>query len=165
MAGIGAALVALVALLASEALPVIILAAALWAAGNQAFQVVTRPYLTEHSDPEHRNELFAIQFAIQQVTNIVAAVLGGVVAAWIASAIGLPPGGPGHLPDHPRDHGGPARRGAGHRHAPDRRPPVADGRPPAAPARASRRRSRRPAPVADVARDHDPRPGPVREAA
>ena len=35
-AGIGVGLVALVGLLASEALPVIILAAALWAVGNQA---------------------------------------------------------------------------------------------------------------------------------
>ena len=95
LAGIGASLVALVALLASEALPVIILAAALWAIGNQTFQVVVSPYLTEHSEPEHRNELFAMQFAIQQVTNIGAAILGGVVATWIASAIGLPPGGPG----------------------------------------------------------------------
>jgi MFS family permease len=95
LAGIGASLFALVALLASEALPVIILAAALWAIGNQTFQVVISPYLTEHSEAEHRNELFAMQFAIQQVTNIGAAILGGVVATWIASAIGLPPGGPG----------------------------------------------------------------------
>ena len=95
LAGIGASLIALVALLASEALPVIILAAALWAIGNQTFQVVVSPYLTEHSEPEHRNELFAMQFAIQQVTNIGAAILGGIVATWIASAIGLPPGGPG----------------------------------------------------------------------
>ena len=53
------------------------------------------PYLTEHSEPDHRNELFAIQFAIQNVTNIVAAVLGGVVAGLIASSIGLDPAGPG----------------------------------------------------------------------
>ena len=32
--------------------------------------------MTEHSDPTHRNELFAIQFAIQNVTNIVAAIVG-----------------------------------------------------------------------------------------
>ena len=44
------------------------------------------PYLTEHSEPEHRNELFAIQFAIQNVTNIVAAILGGVVATSSSSA-------------------------------------------------------------------------------
>ena len=33
--------------------------------------------MTEHSEPDHRNELFAVQFAIQNVTNIIAAVLGG----------------------------------------------------------------------------------------
>ena len=95
IAGIGASLVALGGLLASEALPVIILSAALWSIGNQTFQVVVSPYMTEHSEPEHRNELFAIQFAIQNVTNIVAAVLGGVIATAIAAAIGLDEGGPG----------------------------------------------------------------------
>jgi MFS family permease len=95
LVGLGAGLLALVALLASEALPVIFAAAALWAVGNQTFQVVVSPYLTEHSEPEHRNELFAMQFAIQQVTNIGAAVLGGVVATWIAASVGLDPNGPG----------------------------------------------------------------------
>jgi len=95
IAGLGAGIVALGGLLASEALPVIILSAAMWSIGNQTFQVVVSPYLTEHSEPEHRNELFAIQFAIQNVTNIVAAVIGGVVATAIAAAIGLEEGGPG----------------------------------------------------------------------
>ena len=49
-AGIGVGLLAMIALLASEALPVIVVAAALWAAGNQAMQVVISPYLTEHSE-------------------------------------------------------------------------------------------------------------------
>jgi len=57
--------------------------------------VVQAPFLTEHSEPEHRNELFAIQFAIQNVTNIAAAILGGVGAAAIAGWIGLDPDGPG----------------------------------------------------------------------
>ena len=95
LAGLGASLIALACLLASEALPVIILSAALWSIGNQTFQVVVSPYMTEHSEPEHRNELFAVQFAIQNVTNIVAAILGGVVATAIAAAIGLEEGGPG----------------------------------------------------------------------
>ena len=94
-AGIGVGLLAMIALLASEALPVIVVAAALWTAGSQAMQVVLAPYLTEHSDRSHRNELFAIQFAIQQVTNIIAAVLGGVVAGLIARALGLDPAGSG----------------------------------------------------------------------
>ena len=93
--GAAGALVAIVGLLASEALPLIIVSAALWSASNQAVQVVVAPYLTEHSEPEHRNELFALQFAIQNVTNIVAAILGGVVAGVIASTIGLDPAGPG----------------------------------------------------------------------
>ncbi len=94
-AGLIAGIIALVALLASETLVVVILSAALWSMGFQAFQVVISPYMTEHSAPDHRNELFAVQFAIQNVTNIVAAILGGVVATAIAAAMGLADGGPG----------------------------------------------------------------------
>ena len=94
-AGLIAGCIALVALLASEALIVIILAAALWSMGFQAFQVVISPYMTEHSEPDHRNELFAVQFAIQNVTNIAAAILGGLVATWLAGVLGFDPGGPG----------------------------------------------------------------------
>jgi MFS family permease len=93
--GLIAGIVALVALLASEALVVVILAAAVWSMGFQAFQVVISPYMTEHSQPDHRNELFAVQFAIQNVTNIVAAILGGFVATAIAAWMGLPADGPG----------------------------------------------------------------------
>ncbi len=93
--GIIAGIVALVALLASEALVVVIVAASLWTMGFNAFNVVIAPFMTEHSEPEHRNELFAVQFAIQNVTNIVAAILGGVVATAVASWLGLPAGGPG----------------------------------------------------------------------
>ena len=94
-AGISIGLVALIGLLLSEALPLILVFAALWAVGQQALQVVQAPFLTEHSDPDHRNELFAVQFAIQNVTNVAAAVLGGVGAAVIAGFIGLDPNGPG----------------------------------------------------------------------
>jgi MFS family permease len=87
--GLAAGIVALLLLFSSEALPVVILAAALWSMGFQAFGVVTSPFLTEHSEPEHRNELFAVQYAVQSVTNIVAAVLGGVVATAIVAALGL----------------------------------------------------------------------------
>ncbi|HEX7471765.1 MAG TPA: MFS transporter, partial [Candidatus Limnocylindrales bacterium] len=61
----------------------------------EAFAVVQAPFMTEHSEPAHRNELFAAQFAIQSGTNVVAAVVGGVVAAVIARAVGLDPEGPG----------------------------------------------------------------------
>ncbi|MGK2851988.1 MAG: MFS transporter [Candidatus Limnocylindrales bacterium] len=94
-AGTLLALVAVVGLITTTALPLIVLFAALWSAGQQAGSVVGAPFMTEHSDPEHRNELFAVQFALQNVTNIVAAVLGGVVAIVIAGAIGLDPDGPG----------------------------------------------------------------------
>jgi MFS family permease len=87
--GLAAGIVAVVILLASPALPMVILAAALWSMGFQAFGVVTSPFLTEHSEPEHRNELFAVQFAVQNVTNIVAAVLGGLVATSLVAALGL----------------------------------------------------------------------------
>ncbi len=94
-AGIALGLVALGGLLLSEVLPMIVIFAAFWSIGQQAFQVVQSPFLTEHSEPEHRNELFATQFAIQNVTNVVAAVLGGIGAAAIAGLIGLDPAGSG----------------------------------------------------------------------
>jgi MFS family permease len=93
--GLIAGIFALVALLASEALVVVVISAALWSMGFQAFGVVISPYMTEHSEPEHRNELFALQFAIQNVTNIVAAILGGVVATTLAAWLGFAEGGPG----------------------------------------------------------------------
>ncbi|HEX2755568.1 MAG TPA: MFS transporter [Candidatus Limnocylindrales bacterium] len=94
-AGIAVCLVGLVGLLLTQALALIVVFAALWSVGQQSLQVVQAPFLTEHSEPEHRNELFAAQFAIQNVTNVVAAVLGAVGAAAIASLIGLDPKGPG----------------------------------------------------------------------
>ncbi|HET7703863.1 MAG TPA: MFS transporter [Candidatus Limnocylindrales bacterium] len=93
--GVVIAIVALVGLLLSAALPLIVAFAALWSVGQQSLQVVQAPFLTEHSEPEHRNELFAIQFAIQNVTNVAAAILGGIGAAAIAGWIGLDPDGPG----------------------------------------------------------------------
>lgn len=93
--GLGLSLVALVGLLAFEALAAIVLFAALWAVGQQAFQVVVAPYLAEHSDPDHRNELFASQFAIYSATNVIAAIVGGLVAVTIARHLGFDPEGPG----------------------------------------------------------------------
>jgi MFS family permease len=93
--GIVLGLVALAGLLATEALPLIVVFAACWAIGQQAFLVVQAPFLTEHSDPQHRNELFAVQFAIQHGTNVAAAILGGLGAVAIAGLVGLDPSGPG----------------------------------------------------------------------
>ena len=94
-AGISVGLFALVGLLLTEALPLIVVFAAFWSAGQMALQVVQAPFLTEHSDPSDRNELFAAQFAIQSVTSVVAALLGGVGAVAIANLVGLDPAGPG----------------------------------------------------------------------
>lgn len=94
-AGIAIGPVALLGLIVStDPLPIAVFAS-LWSIGWQAVQVVQAPYLTEHSDADHRNELFALQFAIQNVTNIAAAILGAVVATSIAAILGLQPGGPG----------------------------------------------------------------------
>lgn len=93
--GIVIALLALIGLLLVDALSLIIVFAALWAIGQQSLMVVQAPFLTEHSAPEHRNELFALQAAIQSVTSVVAAALGGVVATSLAGVIGIDPNGPG----------------------------------------------------------------------
>ena len=49
-AGIAVGIVALVGLLLTEALPWIVIFAALWAVGQQSLQVVQAPFLTEHSE-------------------------------------------------------------------------------------------------------------------
>lgn len=92
--GVVAAVAALIGLVAFEALGLIIAFAVLWSIGQQSIGVVQAPFLTEHSSPEHRNELFAMQAAIQSVTSVVAAAVGGVVATGIAASLGFDPGGP-----------------------------------------------------------------------
>jgi MFS family permease len=92
--GLVLALIAVIGLLLSEAVVAIAVFAALWSVGQQSLMVVQAPFLAEHSDPEHRNELFATQSAIFTMTNVLAAVLGGVVATAIASIAGFDPGGP-----------------------------------------------------------------------
>jgi MFS family permease len=93
--GIAVALLALTGLLLFDALPLIIVFAALWSIGQQSLMVVQAPFLTEHSSADHRNELFAIQAAVFSVTSVVAAALGGIVATNMAGAIGIDPNGPG----------------------------------------------------------------------
>jgi MFS family permease len=95
-ASLAAGLVALAILVVAGSLvPLIIAAAMLWTASYNAYSVVVPPFLTERSEPEHRNELFALQSAIQNVTNVVAAVLGGVVAVVLAGWLGIDQAGPG----------------------------------------------------------------------
>ena len=93
-AGVGAGIIAVVGLILIHEPAAILLLAALFGAGSQAVQVVSTPYMTEHSRPEHRSELFALQFAIGSATNVAAAALGGVVAGVIADRLGFAPGGP-----------------------------------------------------------------------
>lgn len=96
VASLAAALAALALLvLAGGAVPLIILAAMVWSASNNAFGVVVVPFLMERSSAEHRNELFALQSAIQNITSVVAAVLGGIVAVLVAGWLGLDPQGAG----------------------------------------------------------------------
>jgi MFS family permease len=93
-AGAFASLLAVVGLIVTADPAWILVLGAIYAAGSQAVQVMASPYMSEHSRPEHRSELFALQFAIGSATNVVAAALGGVVAGSIADLLGLRPGGP-----------------------------------------------------------------------
>lgn len=96
MAGsVAIAAIGLATLLVTETLPVVFLAAAAFSAGWSGLNVIQGPFLTEHSKPDHRSELFALQFAIQTATNVGAAILGGVVAGAVADSFGLDPDGPG----------------------------------------------------------------------
>jgi MFS family permease len=87
-------ILALGGLLLVGASPLIPVFTAVWAIGQQSLFVVQAPFLAEHSEPEHRNELFALQAAIQTITNVVAAALGGVVAVTLADRLGFAAGGP-----------------------------------------------------------------------
>ncbi len=83
----GAALAVAGLLLATSPLAILLLSAAMGAA-NQAYFVVQSPFLMERSRPEHRSELFSLQFAISNITNVGAALLGGAIAAVIGNATG-----------------------------------------------------------------------------
>jgi MFS family permease len=87
--GAAAGIVAVVGMIATADPTAILLLAALYGAGNQAVQVVSVPYMSEHSEPAHRNELFALQFAIGSATNVIAAALGGVVARSLSDRLGF----------------------------------------------------------------------------
>ncbi len=89
-----ASAVAVVGLIVTSNAAAIFVLVAVFGAGNMAFQVVSVPYMSEHSEPEHRSELFALQFATSSATNVVAAALGGVVARGVADVLGFVPDGP-----------------------------------------------------------------------
>jgi MFS family permease len=84
--GTGGSTLGILGLLLTTEPPAILLCAAVVGAANQAFFVVQSPLLMERSRPEHRNELFSLQFAISNVTNVGAALLGGAIAAALGGA-------------------------------------------------------------------------------
>jgi len=92
--GVVASIVAVVGLVSTSNELAILVLVALYGVGSEAVQVVATPFMTEHSSPEHRSELFAAQYALTSVTNIIAAALGGVVARVIADSLGFAAGGP-----------------------------------------------------------------------
>jgi MFS family permease len=92
--GAAAALVATIGFIATADLAAILVFAVVQGAANQAIQVVAVPYMTEHSEPEHRSELFAVQYALTSATSVVAAGLGGVVARAVAERLGFGSEGP-----------------------------------------------------------------------
>jgi MFS family permease len=92
--GTGGATVGILGLLLTTEPGAILLLAGVVGAANQVFFVVQSPLLMERSRPEHRNELFSLQFAISNVTNVGAALLGGAIAAILGGAAGSGAGDP-----------------------------------------------------------------------
>ncbi len=86
--GTGGATLGIVGLLLTTEPAAILLLAGVVGAANQVFFIVQSPLLMERSRPEHRNELFSLQFAISNVTNVGAALLGGAIAAILGGAAG-----------------------------------------------------------------------------
>jgi MFS family permease len=77
-------------IVSSAALPIALLTM-VYGAGQQSLFVVQSPFLTEHSRPEHRSELFSLQFAITTATNILALIVGGWLAQVIGATLGFGP--------------------------------------------------------------------------
>jgi MFS family permease len=84
--GTGGATLGILGLLLTAEPASILLLAGVVGAANQAVFVVQSPLMMERSRPEHRNELFSLQFAISNVTNVGAALLGGVIATVLGGA-------------------------------------------------------------------------------
>jgi MFS family permease len=88
--GSSLAAVALAGLLfVSDSIPLILLLAVVYNVGQQVRLVVASPFMTEHSRPERRDQLFALQFALFSGTQVVAALAGGALAAAVAATGGL----------------------------------------------------------------------------
>lgn len=87
--GSGGLTVAIAGLLFTSSPAAILALAAAAGAANQAIFVVSSPFLMERSRPEHRSELFSLQFAVANVTNVGAALLGGMIAVVVGRAAGV----------------------------------------------------------------------------
>ncbi len=86
--GTGASAIAIAGLIVvTSPIGIVALAAAVGAA-SQVMVVVQSPLLMEHSRPEHRNELFSLQYALLPVTSVGAALLGGAIAAIVGNVAG-----------------------------------------------------------------------------
>ncbi|MCU0482743.1 MAG: MFS transporter [Chloroflexi bacterium] len=94
VAGSAVGVLGIVGLLLTVEPLLVMLLAALLGVANQVFAVVSAPLLTERSRPEHRNELFALQYSITNLTNVGAALVGGALASAIAVTWGFAPDGP-----------------------------------------------------------------------
>jgi MFS family permease len=94
VAGLALMTAAVAGFLVVRSAPAFIVLGALFGAGQEAFFVLANPYLSEHSRPEHRNELFALQAAIGNITTVGAALVGGLLAAAVAALGGFDPSGP-----------------------------------------------------------------------
>ena len=71
-----------------SSLPLIVVLVVVWNAGIEMALVVGSPFMTEHSRPDQRNELFALQFALINGTQVISALVGGALAASIAGSGG-----------------------------------------------------------------------------
>lgn len=85
---------AMVGLLVAREVALIAVLAAMFGLGHQTVVVISAPFLSERSRPEHRSELFSLHFALLNLTNVGAALIGGAVAALLASVAGLGSGDP-----------------------------------------------------------------------
>jgi MFS family permease len=86
--GMGLVALALVAALPGN-VALIFLSMVAVGAGSQAVAVVQIPYIAEQTEPEQRNEYFAVWSAVSNATYLGAILVGGLVAAGLAPVLGM----------------------------------------------------------------------------
>ena len=87
-AGMALVALALVAFLPGQR-TLLLVGVAMFGAGSQIVAVVQIPFIAEHTQPEHRNEYFAVWSALGFLTSLVAPVAGAGAAPAIAAQVGL----------------------------------------------------------------------------